>query len=93
MDTVGTVTSKGQTTIPKAVRERLNVKPGDKLVWTVEDGRAVVRFKNRSIKELAGYLARPGRKPATLEEIEEAIGKGASASALGDDRPRHKRPA
>lgn len=93
MDTVGTVTSKGQTTIPRAIRDRLNIKPGDKLVWAVEDGRVVVRCKNRSIRELAGYLARPGQGPATLEEIDAAIARGASTGALGDDRPRYKRPA
>lgn len=38
------VTSKGQTTIPKEVREALRIEPGDHIVWSVEpDGAAVVR--------------------------------------------------
>ena len=37
-----TVTSKGQTTIPRAVRERLRLAPGAELDWRVEDGEQVV---------------------------------------------------
>lgn len=44
MTVTAKVTSKGQTTIPKAVRDALNIAPGDHLVWTVEpDGSVVVR--------------------------------------------------
>jgi AbrB family looped-hinge helix DNA binding protein len=90
---IGTITSKGQTTVPKEIRDKLGLKPGDKIVWTVENGRVRLRAKNRSIKELAGFLRRPGQKPASLEEIDEAIAQAATESALGDDRPRYKRPA
>ena len=89
----GTMTSKGQTTIPKEIREHLNLKPGDRLVWSIVNGRVRLRAKNRSIKELAGFLHRPGQKAATLEEIDEAIAQAATESALGHDRPRYKRPA
>ena len=37
------VTSKGQTTIPKEVREALGLKPGDLILWEVAEGRALVR--------------------------------------------------
>jgi antitoxin PrlF len=37
------VTSKGQTTIPKEVREALGLEPGDLILWEVAEGRAVVR--------------------------------------------------
>lgn len=88
-----TMTSKGQTTVPKEIRKQFNLKPGDKVFWSIEAGRIVLRTKNRSIKELAGFLHRPGQPAATLEEIDEAIAQAATKSALGDDRPRHKRPA
>lgn len=88
-----TMTSKGQTTIPKEIRKQFNLKTGDKVFWHLEGGRIVLRTKNRSIKELAGFLHRPGQGAATLEEIDEAIAQAATESALGDDRPRHKRPA
>jgi AbrB family looped-hinge helix DNA binding protein len=37
-----TITSKGQTTVPKEVREALDLEPGDKLTWKVRGGRVAV---------------------------------------------------
>ncbi|HEY6454682.1 MAG TPA: type II toxin-antitoxin system PrlF family antitoxin [Steroidobacteraceae bacterium] len=49
-----TLTSKGQTTIPKEVRAAANLKPGDRIYFTVlEDGTIIVRVKNRSIRDMA----------------------------------------
>jgi antitoxin PrlF len=49
-----TVTSKGQTTIPKEVREAAKLRSGDRIHFTVlEDGTILVRVKNRSIRDLA----------------------------------------
>jgi antitoxin PrlF len=51
---VATITSKGQTTIPKDVRAAANLKPGDKIHFTVmEDGTIILRVKNRSVRDLA----------------------------------------
>ncbi len=36
-----TITKKGQVTIPREVREKLGLKPGDRIVFTVEDGRII----------------------------------------------------
>jgi len=44
VEAVAKVTAKGQTTIPKAVREALGIGPGDLIVWELSpDGKAVVR--------------------------------------------------
>lgn len=44
MSTLARITSKGQTTIPQAVRAALGLAPGDSIVWDVgEDGVARVR--------------------------------------------------
>jgi AbrB family looped-hinge helix DNA binding protein len=44
MARVAKVTSKGQTTIPRQVREALQVKPGDLIAWEIgENGRVEVR--------------------------------------------------
>ncbi|QNM97557.1 AbrB/MazE/SpoVT family DNA-binding domain-containing protein [Chitinimonas koreensis] len=70
-----TVTSKGQTTIPAELRERLGIEPGTKLVFTVlPDGRVVMRVKNRSILDLAGMLGSPPSGPKTLEQMDAEIG-------------------
>jgi AbrB family looped-hinge helix DNA binding protein len=75
---VATLTSKGQTTIPKEIRDRLGLEPGDKLDFVVEaDGRVVLRPATRDVRELRGMLRRRGRKPVSLEEMDRAIGEGA----------------
>jgi antitoxin PrlF len=83
-----TMTTKGQTTVPKEIRKQLNLKPGDKVLWYLEDGRIVLRAKNRSIRELAGMLRRPGQRPISLEEMDEAMAQAAAESALAGRKPR-----
>jgi AbrB family looped-hinge helix DNA binding protein len=54
---VATLTSKGQTTIPKEIRDLLGLAPGDKLDFVVEtDGRVVLRPATRDVRELRGML-------------------------------------
>lgn len=70
MEASGTLTTKGQTTIPKAIRERLGMKPGDRMTFTVmADGTLLVRVKRKSIDELAGALHRKGRKVVPVERM------------------------
>jgi antitoxin PrlF len=59
-----TLTSKGQTTIPRAVREFLKVKPGDKLEFKINDVDNSVSLKavNLHISDLQGMLKRKGMK-------------------------------
>ena len=55
--TVSTITARGQTTIPAAVRALVQAKPGTKLVWSVTpDGTIIVRAKSKSILTMAGML-------------------------------------
>jgi len=69
-----TVTSKGQVTIPKQIRELLKVKAGDHIDFVVEDdGRVLVRAGTVHVSELKGLLHRPGRRTVSLEEMEDAI--------------------
>jgi antitoxin PrlF len=73
---VATLTSKGQTTIPKDVRRRLGLKPGDKIRFMVDDnGRVLLIPLNVTVKQLRGMLPKPER-PATIEEIDEAMAQG-----------------
>lgn len=77
------LTSKGQMTLPKDVRDALGLKPGDKVDFVEEQGRFVVKPRTRSAMELAGILHDPNRKPMTIEEMDEALGE-----ALGHDDER-----
>jgi antitoxin PrlF len=77
---VATLTSKGQTTIPKDVRERLGLKPGDRIRFMVNpDGSVALVPVTLSVKQLRGMLPRPER-PATIEEMNEAIADAAAES-------------
>jgi len=64
MDERARVTSKGQVTIPKRVREALELREGDEVVFRVERHRAVVA-KTSDFLELAGSVAVPAAKRGT----------------------------
>ena len=50
MSTEATLTSKGQTTIPKAIRDSLGMKTGDRMSFTLmPDGVVVMRVKNKRV--------------------------------------------
>jgi antitoxin PrlF len=61
MDAAAKVTSKGQVTVPKAVRDALGIKEGDKVVFRVEGSRAVLA-KTPDLLDLAGTVAVPAAK-------------------------------
>ena len=70
MSTESTLTSKGQTTVPKAIRESLRLKPGDRITFTpMPDGTVLMRVKNKSVMSLAGSLRRRGRKVLPVEQL------------------------
>jgi AbrB family looped-hinge helix DNA binding protein len=76
---VATLTSKGQTTIPKEIRDLLGLAPGDKLDFVVEsDGRVVLRPATLDVRALRGLLHKKGRKPVSVEQMDRAIEEGAS---------------
>lgn len=65
-----TITSKGQTTIPQAVRRRLSLRAGQRLSFTVlPDGAMLVRVKDRGIEDVAGCLAREGEAAVPTEDL------------------------
>src|SRR5438309_11546449 len=71
---IATVTSKGQTTIPKAVREFLGIRPGDRIDFVVRsDGSVVVKPAKTHVSELKGMLYQKGRKAPSIEEINDVI--------------------
>lgn len=75
-----TLTAKGQMTLPKAAREHLKVKAGDKVkIFPLPDG-TVVLLPVRPISSLRGILKSPLRRPVTIEEMDDAIAEGAVAS-------------
>jgi len=70
-----TVTSKGQITIPKVVREALHLEIGDKVYFDVKaDGTVVLMARNEPVESLFGLLKSKARlrKPLTVEEMNPA---------------------
>ena len=64
------ITSKYQVTIPKAIRERLGLRPRDRLIWEIVDGEARVRPARDSWKDLRGCVAvGPG---STVQDVRRA---------------------
>ena len=75
-----TLTSKGQVTIPKAVRDALHLRSGDRLDFILEaDGTMRVLPITGSVKRLKGILPKPPRS-LTAEDMDDAIAKGAAGS-------------
>lgn len=75
------LSSKGQITVPRDIRERLQLKLGDKLRFRVTDnGQVVVEAAKYHIGELFGVLRRKGGKSVSVEAMDEAIRRRFKAS-------------
>ncbi len=73
---ISTLTSKGQLTLPKAIRDRLNVRPGDRVEFRLtEEGEVMVEAASQDLRTLRGIL-KPGKVRLTLEEMDEAVRTG-----------------
>ena len=73
-----TITSRGQTTLPKAIRDSLSLKPGDKVRYVVLDGGALI-IPVRPTSLLFRSLRYDG-PVVTLENMNQAIAEGAAGS-------------
>jgi antitoxin PrlF len=70
MTTDATLTSKGQTTIPKEIRDSLHIKAGDRMTFTLlPNGTVLMRVKNKTAMQVAGRLYRKGRKALPVEDL------------------------
>lgn len=83
-----TLTSKGQVTIPKSVRDALALDPGDRLEFRVRDDRVVeVRLQDVDLLSLVG-IVKPRERGITVEQMNRDI---AASTAKGTPRARRKR--
>jgi AbrB family looped-hinge helix DNA binding protein len=75
-----TLTTKGQVTIPKPVRDALGVHAGDRVSFLVrEDGVVELRPETVDLKDLYGMLEQTG-KPVSVEEMNQSISRAAAES-------------
>ena len=84
---IATVTSKGQITLPKEVREHLHLAEGDRVEFVIEgQGKVQVRPLAGSVRSLFGCLRDPKRTVPSLEELEERL-----IDSLAEDNERIRR--
>jgi antitoxin PrlF len=76
-----TISSKGQVTIPKAIRMRMQLKAGDRLRFVVEaDGSVRLAAATRDVSTLREILPRPKRR-ATVDDMQSVIRRRAAKRA------------
>lgn len=81
-----TMTSKGQITVPKDVRLKLGLRPGDRVRFILEsDGRVRLLPAKRDISDLVGILPKP-KRALSIEEMDAALGR-----AIAEKHARHDR--
>jgi len=69
-----TLTSKGQITIPKAVRDSLQLHAGDKVEFVITESKeALLRPITKKVDDVFGRLHTTGRKPISIEKMDAGI--------------------
>lgn len=77
-----TLTSKGQLTLPKAIRDLLRLGVGDRVDFIVKDDRTVVLCPATvDVRELKGLLHKKGIKPLSVEQMNAIIRRRAAGRA------------
>jgi antitoxin PrlF len=80
MDVSARLSSKGQLTVPSAVREALSLKEGDRVVFRVEGDRAILA-RTPDLLELAGSIKVPaGKQGKPWSEIREETHRARAAA-------------
>lgn len=78
---IATLTSKGQITLPKSIRDQLRLVSGDRLDFRVDKGGELrARPIHGSVLRLAGIAKGRIRRRRTIEEMDDAIALAAAES-------------
>jgi antitoxin PrlF len=82
-----TITSKGQITLPKEVRDYFSLAEGDRVEFVFQpEGKVQIQPLKGSVQKLIGMLHRPDMRSTTLEEMDQAL-----VEALGEEDARIRR--
>ena len=74
MMALATLTTKGQVTIPKEVRDVLHLQSGDKIEFFIkESGETIIRPICKKVDDVFCKLKRTHKKPVSTEEMDQAI--------------------
>jgi antitoxin PrlF len=73
---IATITSKGQVTIPKGIRDELLLHSGDQLDFSITpQGELLIKPMTRSVSDVFGRLHRAKRAPVSIETMNQSIHK------------------
>jgi AbrB family looped-hinge helix DNA binding protein len=72
MDIAAKLTSKGQITVPKPVRDTLDLKPGDRVLFRLEDNRAILARTTDFLGLAGSVTVPPVKRGASWDEIRRA---------------------
>jgi antitoxin PrlF len=76
------ITVKGQATIPKAIREHLGLKPGDRLKFFLHPDGSVVLLPKIPARTLRGMVRTRRRRPVTIEQMTRAAAERAAGGSF-----------
>ena len=77
-----TITRKGQVTIPKAIRDRLGVKEGEKVLFVLRGEEVVLKVIKGTILDLRGSV-RPSAHPEYFEKIRQSVKQAVAKKVVG----------
>jgi AbrB family looped-hinge helix DNA binding protein len=80
------ITSKGQATIPKPIRDHLGLKPGDRVKFFIHPDGSVVILPKIPASALRGIVPKRKGRPVSLDEMDAAIAAGAVSRFLRGKR-------
>lgn len=75
------ITAKGQTTIPKPIRDHLRLKPGDRVKFFLHPDGTVVLLPKMPVAALRGIVMPPAI-PVSLDDMADAVAAGAAKDAM-----------
>lgn len=89
---IATVSSKGQVTIPKHLRDELGIATGDELRFLMGPGnRVIITPRNSGLDDLFSSLKSPHERPLTVEELKESAADGWAFGEPDDSEPNGAR--
>lgn len=77
------ISGRGQTVVPKAIRDKLALRPGDRIDYIVQDDdqTVLIRPAVEDVRALKGLLHRPGRPAVSVSAMRRAIARRAGRAA------------
>ncbi len=76
------LTSRGQTTIPKRIRQRLGLEPGDRILFLEKDGEVVLQPVKHTLRDLRGSVE-PRERPEDFDEVRRQVKKRVAGRSVG----------